>query len=76
MEVWEYLLTGNKAQSQYADGLNSVLGEKQLLTADELRRRKNKMRTGMVRRMLFKLKKLRDREFMKRKISELFTGKK
>ncbi|MDF2187457.1 hypothetical protein [Paraflavitalea sp. CAU 1676] len=76
MEVWEYLLTGKKAQSQYADGLNSMLGEKQLLTADELRRRKNKMRTGMVRRMLFKLKKLRDREFMKRKISELFTGKK
>jgi hypothetical protein len=76
LEVWEYLVNGTMPQSQYTDGINSMMAPKQIMNEDEIKKMKNKMRTGAVRRTFFKIKKLRDIDFAKKKIRELFSRKK
>lgn len=79
LEVWEYLLKngeGGKVQSRYVDGVNSLIGDKELLEPGELKKVKTRMQAGAIRRTLFKAKKLKDPEFVKKKLQDLIKGKK
>jgi hypothetical protein len=79
LEVWEYLLQKQQVkpvQSSYTDGVNSLTGNKELLDSEELRKIRTRMQAGAIRRTLFKAKKLRNPEFVGKKIRDLLKGKK
>lgn len=71
VEVWNYLLNNNRNQqavvSRYNDGLNSMLGKKEIDPADA-QKFQQALAEGTRRRKLFKAKKIFDIPFVIKKI--------
>jgi hypothetical protein len=79
VELWEYLrngdASGKKLQSKYSDGINSMIASKEILDAGEIRKMKNKMRAGLIRKTVYRARELGAIEFVKKKIKDLMRGR-
>lgn len=72
LELWQYLLQGKTAPpGAYVDGLNSLIGDKEKINQLQLDKIKSSMRTGVYKR---RMNKLRNIDFLKKKLKSLFGG--
>jgi hypothetical protein len=78
-ELWKFLLdplAGNEnKQSKYTDGINSMFLSKERLGPGEIRKMKNTMRAGAIRRTVFRVREVGGFEYVKKKIKDLITGR-
>ncbi len=77
LELWDYLLQTPPGQvrSRYIDGVNSLTGSKDILTPEELKKNKRKMRTGVIKRTIAKSRKLKNPDFVIKKLKDILKGR-